>query len=46
MLTAYGKAFGSFAGICFGRDGSEDVRWKRAEGRCNRKYSFVRCLNL
>lgn len=27
-------AFGSFAVICFGRGGSDDGRWKRADGRC------------
>lgn len=25
MLTVYGKAFGGFAGLCFGRDGSDNV---------------------
>lgn len=32
MLTAYGKAFGSFAGICFGHNGeNSDGRSMKAE---------------
>lgn len=29
MLKAYGKAFGSFAGICFGRNGNKNLNKKR-----------------